>query len=109
MIELHETINALLAETVGVELIEEYILCNYCRSGRAQYRDRIMDVELLILLAERWQDEIRRHAAEESSCAVSIAPLESIILPNAITTLAILTPSHTIIVYTTSIASPPNY
>lgn len=65
-IELYETISGLPAEAVGIELIKDYILCNCCRSGRAQHCDRIEDVGLWTPLAERWLDEIRRHATEQS-------------------------------------------
>jgi len=61
--QLHETIKSLPAETVDVRLIEEYILCTCCKSGRAQHRHRIEDAELLIPLAERWKDEIRTRTA----------------------------------------------
>ncbi|KAH8884331.1 hypothetical protein GQ53DRAFT_399305 [Thozetella sp. PMI_491] len=75
-IELYETINHMPAEAVGIELIEEYILCNCCRSGRAKHRDRIVDVELSVPLAERWQREVREHAAEQSSREASVGPGE---------------------------------
>lgn len=60
-IALHETINTISNEAVRLDILQEYVLCNCCRSGRAQHRDRIEDVGLLTPLARRWQDEIRRH------------------------------------------------
>ena len=105
-IQLYETISSLPAETVGVELLEEYILCNCCISGRAQHRHRIEDVELLIPLAERWQDEIRRHAAEQSSLAASVVPLgENVILADAVTIPATPNFSRANSVYNTGTAS----
>lgn len=65
--ELHATIIASDAETDNLELLEEYILCNCCRSGRARHRDRIQDIDLLVPLAERWQDEIEQRARRFSS------------------------------------------
>ena len=66
-IELHKTITAYSGEDVPVDLLQEYALCNCCRSGRARHRDRIEDIGLLMPLAERWQDEIWRHAATLTS------------------------------------------
>ena len=64
---LHKTINTISSEAVGLDLLQEYVLCNCCRSGRAQHRDRIEDIELLTPLARRWQDEIRRRADHTTS------------------------------------------
>ena len=52
-IVLHKTINAISSEAVGLDLLQEYVLCNCCRSGRARHRDRIEDSNLLIPLARR--------------------------------------------------------
>ena len=58
-IVLRNEINAVSnEEKVDLELLEEYIRCNCCRSGNARHRDRIEDVNLLTPLAQRWQDEI---------------------------------------------------
>ena len=103
-IELYGIICSLPAGAVGIELIKDYILCNCCRSGRAQHRDRIEDVGLWTPLAERWLDEIRSRAAEQSSRTVSVSPLEaSAILP------ATPTPGHVTTAYTTSRASSPHF
>ena len=79
-IELHKEISGLPPEAVNVQLIAEYILYNCCRSGearvRVRHRDTIEHDDLLTPLAERWQDEIWKHAAEQSSRAASVAPSE---------------------------------
>jgi hypothetical protein len=109
-IELYESISGLPAEAIGIELIKDYILCNCCRSGRAQHRDRIEDVGLWTPLAERWLAEIRRHATEQSRRTVAVSPLEeSAILPDAVTIPATPTPSHATTVYTTPTASSPYF
>src|SRR6266480_3588114 len=46
--ELYETIIAISSEAVSLDLLQEYVLCNCCRSGRARHRDRIEDIGLLI-------------------------------------------------------------
>ncbi len=61
-IALHKTVNAISSEAISLDLLQEYVLCNCCISGRARHRDRIEDIGLLIPLARRWQDEIQRHA-----------------------------------------------
>ncbi|CZR69623.1 uncharacterized protein PAC_19523 [Phialocephala subalpina] len=61
-IALHKTIIEIPSGAVSLDLLQEYAQCNCCRFGRAQHRDRIEDVGLLMPLARRWQDEIRRHA-----------------------------------------------
>jgi hypothetical protein len=61
-IALHRTITA--NEATSFELIREYVLCSCCRSDGARHRDRIEDIGLLIPVAQRWQDEILRQAAE---------------------------------------------
>jgi hypothetical protein len=103
-IELYGTICRLPAGAVGIELIKDYILCNCCRSGRAQHRDRIEDVGLWTPLAERWLDEIRSRATEQSSRTVSVSPLEATaILP------ATPTPGQATTVYTTPRTSSPYF
>lgn len=66
-IALREEINATQSEADTLALLLEYVLCNCCRSGRAQHRDRIEDVGLLIPLALRWQEEIRRRVGGGAS------------------------------------------
>jgi len=99
-IALHKTIIAISSEAVSLDLLQEYALCNCCRSGRARYRDRIQDIGLLIPLARRWQDEIRRHAADQSYHTTSVPALESISIPYAYTTPVTSTLSHTTTLYT---------
>jgi hypothetical protein len=100
-IALHETIIAISSEAVSLDLLQEYVLCNCCRSGYTRHRDRIEDIGLLIPLARRWQDEIRRHAADQSNHTTSVPALEeSIFIPYAYTTPTTLTPSHTTTLYT---------
>lgn len=94
-IKLHKTISDLPAETVDIQLIKEYILCICCRFAR--HRDRIEDVGLLTPLAERWLDEIKRHAAEQSERADSAAHLGAdITLPGAATVPNTPTTGHAI-------------
>lgn len=108
-IALHRTIIAISSKAVSLDLLQEYVVCNCCRSGLAQHRDRIEDISLLIPLARRWQDEIRRHAADQSNHTTSVPALEeSIFIPYAYTTPATSTPSHTTTVYTPT-ASPSYY
>ena len=108
-IELHNTIIARSSEVVSLDLLQEYVLCNCCRSDLAQHRDRIEDVGLWIPLARRWQDEIWRHAADQSNHTISVPALEeSIFIPCAYTTPAISTPSHTTTLYNPT-ASPSYY
>jgi hypothetical protein len=108
-IALHKTIIAISSEAVSLDLLQEYVLCNCCRSGRARHRDRIEDIGLLIPLAWRWQDEIRRHAVNQSNHTTSIPALEeSISIPYAYTTPATSTLSHTTTLYTPT-ASPSYY
>src|SRR5271170_4864760 len=98
-IALHKTIIAISSEAVGLDLLQEYVLCNCC--SRARHRDRIEDIGLLIPLARRWQDEIRRHTADQSNHTTSVPALEeSIFIPYAYTTPATSTPSHTTTLYT---------
>lgn len=108
-IVLHETIHAISIEAVSLDLLEEYVLCNCCRSGRAQHRDRIEDVGLLTPLALRWQDEIRRNAADQFNHRTSSpAPQENIFSPYTYTTPATPIPSHTTTLYTPT-AGPSYY
>ena len=108
-IALHQTIIATSSEVVSLDLLQEYVLCNCCRSGRARHRDRIEDIGLLIPLAQRWQDEIWRHAADQSNRTTSVPALEeSIFNPYAYATPATPTPSHTTTLYTPT-ASPSYY
>jgi hypothetical protein len=108
-IALHETIIAISSEAVSLDLLQEYVLCNCCRSGRARHRDRIEDIGLLIPLARRWQDEIWRHATDQSNHTTFVPALgESIFIPYAYTTSATSTPSHTTTLYTPT-ASPSYY
>ncbi len=108
-IALHKTIIAASSEAVSLDLLQEYVLCNCCRSGRARHRDRIEDIGLLIPLARRWQDEIRRHAADQCNLTTSVTALEeSIFIPYAYTTPGTSTPSHTTMLYT-STARPSYY
>jgi hypothetical protein len=105
-VELHRTIIATPSEAVSLDLLQEYVSCNCCRSGRARHRDRIEDIGLLIPLAERWQDEIRRHVAHQFHHTTYVPALgESVFIPYAYTTPATPTPSHTTALYTPS-ASP---
>ncbi|KAI9745847.1 MAG: hypothetical protein M1818_000528 [Claussenomyces sp. TS43310] len=76
-IELRETIITISSEPVSVDLLQEYVLCNCCRSGRARHRDRIEDIGLLMPLALRWHDEIRRRAADQEHYTISTLPHES--------------------------------
>lgn len=106
---LQKEIISMPCEAVSLDLLEEYVLCNCCRSGRARHRDRIEDEGLLKPLALRWQDEIRRHAADLTSHTTSVPALnESVLSQYACTNRATSTPSHTRICYTTT-ASPSHY
>src|SRR5947209_1255466 len=105
-IALHETILTTSSEAVSLDLLQEYVLCNCCRSGRARHRDRIEDIGLLVPLAWRWQDEIWRHAADQSNRTTYVPALEeSIFIPY---TPATPTPSYTTTLYTPA-ASPSYY
>src|SRR6266480_6641556 len=94
--ELYETIIAISSEAVSLDLLQEYVLCNCCRSGRARHRDRIEDIGLLIPLASRWQDEIWRHGADQPNYyTTSVSALEeSIFVPYGYSTPATSTLSH---------------
>ena len=98
-IELHrQIINDLSAEAVDIQLLEEYILCVCCRFG--YHRDNIQDAGDLTPLAERWLDEIKRHAAEQSRRTVSTAPLgANIFRPGAATTPTTPTPGRVVQAY----------
>ena len=59
-IALRKTVSAILSETNSLELLRNYILLKCCRAAR--HRSRIVDAELLVPLALRWQDEIYKHS-----------------------------------------------
>ncbi|KAH7339185.1 T5orf172 domain-containing protein [Pyrenochaeta sp. MPI-SDFR-AT-0127] len=59
-IELHQRIADSKTENISVDTIIEYILYNCCREGNAKHRDRIINIGLLIPLAERWLNEIQQ-------------------------------------------------
>lgn len=61
-------------DAVNIELLREYALRNCCR--RARHQDRIEDVGLLLLLAQRWQDEIGRQAADPLSYELPVSAFE---------------------------------
>lgn len=73
---LHKIITASSCEAISLDILQEYVLCNCCRSGNARHRDRIEDIGLLIPLAQRWQDEIRRHVTK-SNHTTSATALQS--------------------------------
>ncbi|OAP61296.1 hypothetical protein AYL99_03497 [Fonsecaea erecta] len=58
-IQLYQIINAPSKNAVGLDVLQEYVLCNCCKFARHQ--DRIGNLDLLIPLAQRWQDEIQRN------------------------------------------------
>jgi hypothetical protein len=89
-IELHKAINTISGDAIGFDLLQEYVLCTCCR--RAKHRDRIEDIDLLIPLAQRWQNEILGHAGFNTSVVVLG---ESIFAPAARTALATPSPSDT--------------
>lgn len=62
-IKLRRTIMMCSSESVNLNLLQEYILCNCCRSGNAIHQDRMRQMDILELLARRWQDEIQRKGA----------------------------------------------
>ena len=105
-VTLHKTMIASASELVSLDLLQEYVLCNCCRSGRAGHRNRIEDFGLLIPLAWWWQDEIWRHAADQSVYTASIPTFgENIFIWYAYTTLTILTLGHMTILYTPATSS----
>jgi hypothetical protein len=67
-IALHKTIIATSTPVVSLDLLQEYALCNCCRV----HHHRIEDNGLLMPLARRWQDEIRKHAADQSDRPIPI-------------------------------------
>ncbi|KAF1813279.1 hypothetical protein P152DRAFT_434214 [Eremomyces bilateralis CBS 781.70] len=107
-IALRKTIIEISSEAVSLDLLQEYVLCNCCRSGRARHRDRIEDIGLLIPLAQRWQDEIQRHTANQSRYTTSVPALEeSIYIPDAYNGTVTPTPSRTTPLYTPTVS--PSY
>ena len=44
--------------SIDDKVLQDYIVSNCCKSGRAQHRDRIADVSLLPALVQRWRAEI---------------------------------------------------
>lgn len=74
-IKLHTAIIKQSGRNVELDLLKKYILSNCCTSGRAQHRDRIEDVGLLIPLAYRWQSEIRRQDADRLE-PVPVVPIK---------------------------------
>jgi hypothetical protein len=96
-----QSIIARSSESVNLDLLQEYVLCNCCMSGRARHRDRIEDIGLLIPLAQRWQDEIQRQAADQSNHTTAVQAFgEDILIPNPYATPATSPPSHTTIPWT---------
>lgn len=65
-IELRKTIQALPANDVSLQVLQEYVQSNCCRSGNARHRDRIEDIDLLVPLAQRWLQEIQRAAIHQT-------------------------------------------
>jgi hypothetical protein len=58
-IQLYQILNAPSKNAVGLDVLQEYVLCNCCTFARHQ--DRIRNMDLLIPLAQRWEDEIQRN------------------------------------------------
>lgn len=56
--ELYATLSQCQNESIDVEVLQDYIVSNCCKSGRAQHRDRIADTGLLPSLVQRWRGEI---------------------------------------------------
>lgn len=82
--QLYDAINGLPVDDINIELIKKYVLLNCCKTRGVHHKDRMEDGGHLTPLAERWLDEIRRHARENAGCAVSVAVSdESSILPDA--------------------------
>ena len=66
-IELHKIITASSNKAVDHDILVEYILCSCCAAGSARHRDRIVDAELLLPLAERWREEIKGRITGQSN------------------------------------------
>jgi hypothetical protein len=93
-IEIYEDFTALLVETISLERLQEYILCNCCKFARHQ--DRIEDIHLLLPLAQRWRDEIQTHAAEQNNQRASAPAVEEkLSIQYADISLALSTPDNT--------------
>jgi T5orf172 domain-containing protein len=75
-VKLHRQIIAASSGIVSLDLLEEYILCNCCRSGRAQHRDRIQYIDHLEPLAERWQQEILERVGVASLLLTAVEVVE---------------------------------
>ena len=101
-IELRKAINATSPDAIDFGGLQEYVLSTCCR--RANHRDRMEDVGLLIPLAQRWQDEILSHAGRITSV---LALGESVIAPCARRALAILSHDGSTIL-ASPIESPSN-
>lgn len=84
-IELYQKCNSLPADTVEVELIKEYIFRNYCQNELAKHHNYMEDVQLLLPLAKRWENEIQRHANEPTYAAPNSMLEESVIPTHTIT------------------------
>lgn len=104
-IELHrQIINDLSAEAVDIRLLRDYILCVCCRFS--YHRDSIQDAGDLTPLAERWLDEIKRHAAVQSRRTVSTAPPGADVFPQgAATAPTTPTPCSVVQAYATPTAT----
>ncbi|CZR68410.1 uncharacterized protein PAC_18309 [Phialocephala subalpina] len=93
-IELYRKIIAASSGIVSLDLLEEYILCNCCRKGRAQHRDRIRYIDHLEPLAERWQQEILERAGEASLLLTTVeADEENNVVTDGASTLVVSTAS----------------
>lgn len=55
----HRRITTTNHEDVLLDDIVEYIRCSCCREGNAKHRDKILNMGLLLPLADRWFDEIQ--------------------------------------------------
>jgi hypothetical protein len=73
-IELHRLISTLPHGTVKLNLLIDYVLCYCCMFGRAKHRIRIGDRQELLPLAERWLDEVQRHANATTYHPTSFIP-----------------------------------
>ena len=79
-IKLYTTICEYVERDIELDLLKEYILESCCKSGRAQHRDRIEDVGLLMPLAHRWQSEISRQNGDRSEPLLATAVTRTPIL-----------------------------
>ncbi|KAG4416365.1 hypothetical protein IFR04_010527 [Cadophora malorum] len=92
-IELYRQIIRASSDIASLDLLKEYILCNCCRKGRAQHRDRIQYIDHLEPLAERWQQEILERAGEASIPTTLEADDEKNVVTDGANTLAFSTAS----------------